>query len=217
MSSYVVGTVVHDGKCGSAHCVSLASSVGDLLVEGFSLLPIQVSDAGNEGIALNRVFTFAHLQNVDGLILIGSRVSWQPKMLKKLIQSDKPVIAGPILGAKGYLLDMGDRSRVQTEFATKDMKVVSASLDFMCLKKEVVDKLCNTHSTAKFGPTGEDMKMIFPLGGARGEFVPNAEVLAYALNEIGYPIWVDASISVAYEDSFTFVSNLDEDLNKDDE
>ena len=213
MSTFFIATNVPSNQCSSLYCISLSNSVGSFAREGGpGLVPILLDGHGNSAMAFNRVITWAHRDAVEGIFLIGPNMGWDPGVLQTMIASDKDVLAAPVYYNHRYLLEFDELSRTERDKKSGEIKVQTASLDFLFLRKSAIDALCEGHPTVQFN--GEEVKMVLQSGDIFSSYHTDGEILAFRLREAGFHIWVDPSLRVRTSSQVLSESNLKEALEK---
>lgn len=190
----IVGTVTDTGTVDISYVAALSESIKVGLMRNVVLIPILYRSGGDSTMRLNQLITLAWREGVDDLIFVSPEASWEPTAMVDVAMSPKQALALPTFGAEGFRVQMGEVPRLQTDENTGEVKVMSASLDFLKLGKEVLGALCETHPTAQY--EGGEVKLVLE-GGDMGASHANAsDILAARLREAQYELWLNPAHTV---------------------
>ena len=189
MKRVLLATITENNQCSVAFTNALTQTVREGLHAQVEVLPIFLQSAGNWAMAANQAMTLAWQNELDGLVLVGPNVSWNPETLLQLCSTDKDVAAVPIATRNGFNVGLGEIARLQEDEKTGEIKVSVASLDFFYLSAYSLGKLCETHPTVSY--QGQDAKLILQSGDIYASYHTHEEVLAFRLRELGIEIWLN--------------------------
>jgi hypothetical protein len=189
MKRVLLATVTENNQCSVAFTNALVQTVREGLHTEVEVLPIFLQSAGNWAMAANQAMTLAWQNELDGLVLVGPNVSWNPETLLQLCSTDKDAAAVPIATRNGFNVGLGEVARLQEDEKTGEIKVSSASLGFFYLSAYSLRKLCETHPTVSY--QGQDAKLILQSGDIYASYHTHEEVLAFRLRELGIEIWLN--------------------------
>jgi hypothetical protein len=82
---------------------------------------------------------------LSGVVFINREVSWDPEHLVELCNTGKDAAAIPVFDGNSFTLELGEIPRLEEDASTGEIKVQSASTDFLYLSSGVISKLCETH------------------------------------------------------------------------
>jgi hypothetical protein len=188
MRNILIITPTPDESVSAYYTSSLVQSVKIAERNNINLAPVFLRD-NSEHMVLNLGITLTNDENLDGVVFINREVSWDPENLMDLCSTDKDAAAIPVFDGNTFTLGLGEISRLEEDEKTGEIKVQSASTDFIYLSSQVVSKLCQTHPNINYG--GRTVKAIMQGAECFNQYFSTADLLAYRLKEAGYEIWVN--------------------------
>lgn len=208
MKQVVLATVVENEQVGMHYCMSLAISKYQAFFKNVEISPLLITSNGNTIMARNQALTWAWENEVDGIIFVDPQMSWEPEDLFALIASDKDAVCLPVATKIGFQLELGEISRLQTDEATGEFKILGSNLEFFYLSKAVLTKLAQSHPVVSY--MGAEVKLIIQGADIYSQFFSDGQILTYRLNEAGYELWINPNHTVyKYESSVSSVTFAD--------
>lgn len=196
---FLIATATYDGRCDMFYVNSLCESAKALLSHGVILAQGIYKSEDGPMMAINRAFTDAFNGDFDGLVLISPETSWEPQALFDLINSDKDCVGLPVCSDGGFKVALGDLSRLQKDEQTGEIKVLSASTNFLYLSRYAVKELCSTHPTIQY--LGKDTRLILQSGDIFGAYVSLDEILRTRLLELNIEVWLNPNHTIPVKNS----------------
>lgn len=194
LKNVIIGTVSDENTVTMEYTFSLVETVKKALTQNIVLHPVLCRSSGNTTMRINQLITMAWKQKADAIVLISPKISWAPESLLDLICSKTKVVALPVCGATGFLVEVTDIERLQTNKETGEIKVKRTSLDFFKIEGEVLRSLCETSPSIQY----EDAEVKVVIGGTElGVTHSNdADVLISRIKECGYEVWLNPNHSI---------------------
>lgn len=189
MKRVLIATITENDQCSASFTNSLVASVRVGISNNVELLPVFFKSLGNWAMAANQAMTLSVENELDGLVLVNPNVSWNAENLMDLCTTDKDAASIPVATSRGFEILFGEMARLQEDPKTGEIKVLSASLDFIYLSKYALETLCESHPTVSY--MGQDIKLILQSGDIYSSYHTHAEVLSYRLREAGIEQWVN--------------------------
>ena len=188
MRNILIVTPTPDESVSAYYSSSLAQSVKIAESNNINLLSIFLRD-NSEHMVVNLGITLAHDEKLDGVVFINREVSWNPENLMDLCSTGKDAAAIPVFDGNTFTLELGEIPRLEEDASTGEIKVQSASTDFLYLSSGVISKLCETHPEISYG--GRTVKAIMQGADCFNQYFSTSDLLAYRLREAGFGLWVN--------------------------
>ena len=188
MKNILIVTPIPEESVSAYYTNSLAQSVKIAERNNLNISPLFLRDS-SEHMVVNMGITLAHDEKLDGVVFINREVFWNPENLMELCRTNKDAVAIPVFDGNAFTLELGEISRLEEDDNTGEIKVQSASIDFIYLSSRVISKLCETHPDINYG--GRAIKAIMQGAECFNQYFSSSDLLAYRLKEIGYSVWVN--------------------------
>jgi hypothetical protein len=123
-----------------------------------------------------------------------------------VLVTDKDAVAIPVATRDGINVQLGEIARLQEDERTGEIKVQSASLDFLYLSSYSIGELCKSHPTVIY--FNDPTRLVLQSGDIYQNYHTHEDVLAYRLRELGIEIWVDPRHTAYRQDAITYESDF---------
>jgi len=138
---------------------------------------------------VNMGISIAHQGELSGVVFINREVSWDPEHLVELCNTGKDAAAIPVFDGNSFTLELGEIPRLEEDEETGEIKVQSASTDFLFLSSKVIAKLYESHPAVNYG--GQEVRAIMQGAECFNQYFSTSDLLAYRLKEAGFGLWVN--------------------------
>ena len=200
VDAYFVHSLCESIKLGIKHdldirCVFLANE---------SILPM----------ARNELFALAYKENYDTMVFIDDDESWNETALIEIIQSEKDVIALPVVnkGDKDITFNVWLTKEIKKDESDGYIKIHKCGTGFLKLSRKVIEDLWNSNTELVF--RNKKIKNICEYTHVNGDFVGEDITLASKIKDLGYDIWLNPNHTVShignkmYRGDFKLKNNL---------
>lgn len=191
----LIGTPAYDGRLDAYYVSSLLQTmklVGDSLDLEYFFLP-------REAIiqcARNEIIAYALRNNFDDLIFIDSDIQWKPEWVLSLLARKEHVVGGTARKKTDiqemYCVTTSNFVPAETGLIAVD----SMGTAFVRISREALLAVWN-RSTEYRSPIGV-VRMICEVIAKNGKFLSEDTVLFKKLAALGYPAWLDPSMTCAH-------------------
>ena len=212
MKKILIATPALDQKVDCYYVHSLCESIKLGLKHD---LDIRVVFLANESIlpmARNELFSLAYHDDYDAMVFIDDDESWSAEYLINILQSDKPVVALPVVNKGDQRINYNVFFDTITDTDSVDgyIAVDRVGTGFLKLSYEVVAKLYENEQDAVF--RGRVLKNICEYQVVNNEFVGEDISLCAKIRAHGYKIWVNPSHTVEHIGNKKFQGNFQKHL-----
>jgi hypothetical protein len=200
VDAYFVHSLCESIKLGIKHdldirCVFLANE---------SILPM----------ARNELFALAYKENYDTMVFIDDDESWNETALIEIIQSEKDVIALPVVnkGDKDITFNVWLNKQIEKDESDGYIKIDKCGTGFLKLSRKVIEDLWNSNTELVF--RNKKIKNICEYTYVNGDFVGEDITLARKIKDLEYDIWLNPNHTVShignkmYRGDFKLKNNL---------
>ena len=200
VDAYFVHSLCESIKLGMKHnldirCVFLANE---------SILPM----------ARNELFALAYKENYDAMVFIDDDESWDETALIEIIQSEKHVVAVPVVnkGDKNITFNVWLNKTIEKDQSDGYLKINKCGTGFLKLSRKVIEDLWNSNTELVF--RNKKIKNICEYTYVNGDFVGEDISLTSKIKDLGYDIWLNPNHTVShignkmYRGDFKLKNNL---------
>lgn len=204
----MLATVTPDDRCDMFYVHSLCESAKALLANNIALAQTLYGTTDGAAMAYNQAITDAWRNEFDGLVIVSPDVAWEPQALYDAISTGKDCVALPVAGPEGFKVGLGEIARLQRDEKTGEIKVLSASLDFLYLSAKTLKELCDTNPSINLPRQGTDVKAVIQGGDCGGALQDEWQVLHSKLVDIPVEIWLNPKHSVVSRAKVPFAADF---------
>lgn len=188
MRNILIVTATPDENVSAYYTNSLAQSIKVSEQNKINLAPVFFRE-GSDHMVINLGITFAHDEKLDGVVFINREISWNPENLMDLCNTDKDAAAVPVFDGHVFSLEIGEVARLEEDEKSGEIKVQSASTDFLYLSSAAVGRLYENHPSINYG--GRSVKAVMQGAESFNQYFTTADLLSYRLTEAGFGLWVN--------------------------
>jgi hypothetical protein len=208
MKKVLIATPSLDGRVDAYYTNSLYESVKLGLQHDVMLQPVFLAYESILPMARNELINLCFLENYDSMVFIDADESWSADHLINIIQSEKDVVALPVVN-KGddkiqyniYLSDNPAKDPVDGY-----IDAVEVGTGFLKLSRKVVADLYHNQADTVF--RGKVLKNICEYQVENGAFIGEDISLCRKIKALGYTIWVNPAHTVEHIGTKKFQGNF---------
>lgn len=215
MKKILIATPCLYGKVDAYYVHSLCESIKLGLKQDMHINAVFLADESILTIARNELINLAYREQYDSIVFIDDDELWEPNGLIEIIQSEKDVVALPVVN-KG---DKKEEYNVHFEkgVVEKDdkdgyLKVKQVGTGFLKLSKKAIVDLCESNPDIIF--RNNKLKNVFEFNYLNGYFIGEDIALCSKLKELGYSIWVNPKYTVYHMGVKMYKGNFQNNLVK---
>lgn len=197
MKNVLIATPCLHGQVDAWFVNSLYESVLLGLKNDILLQPIFLANESILPMARNELINLAYNNKSDCMVFIDSDELWDPVALIEIIQSQKDVIALPVV-------NKNDKDITFNVWHTKDpqiedtidgyLKIDKVGTGFLKMSKKVISNLWESSESCNF--RGNQLKYVCEYSNDNGSFVGEDINLCHKIKELGYDIWLNPKYTV---------------------
>lgn len=213
MKKVLIATPCLDGRVEAYYTNSLYESVKLGLQNNILLQPIFLAYESILPMARNELINLAYRERYDCMVFIDDDECWDASALIEIIQSDKDVIAIPVVNKGDQKLEYNVYG-VDDEPDEKDgyYKIVKCGTGFLKLSRNVIKDLWESNPDCEF--RGKVLKNICEYANINESFVGEDIMLCKKIKELGYTLWVNPKHTVSHIGMKMFKGNFVKNLHK---
>ena len=198
MKKILIATPCLDQKVDAYFVHSLCESIKLGIKNDIDIRCVFLANESILPMARNELFALAYKENYDTMVFIDDDESWKEHALIEIIQSNKDVVALPVVN-KGYT-DIGFNVWLNKD-SEKDpsdgyIKINKCGTGFLKLSRKVIDDLWNSNTELLF--RNKKLKNICEYTYVNGEFIGEDITLTKKIKELGYDIWLNPNYTVSH-------------------
>lgn len=189
MKRILLAVITEGDSCVAHFCSSLTQSVKVGLYNEVDFCPVFLSVNDAWSMAFNHGLTLAHEGKFDGFITISSKVFWEPEALLELAQTDKDVVAIPVIGRRGFDIQLGEIARLQDDEATGEIKIQGCGVEMLYMSAYAMGRLYETNPEVSYH--GQPVRLVTQLGDQYKTYYTPQSILLHRLTEQQIEIWAN--------------------------
>lgn len=213
MKKVLIATPCLDGRVEAYYTNSLYESVKLGLQHNIMLQPIFLAYESILPMARNELINLAYREQYDCMVFIDDDECWDALALIEIIQSEKDVIALPVINKGDQKIEYNVYG-IGGEPDPKDgyHKIVKCGTGFLKLSRKVIKDLWESNPDCEF--RGKVLKNICEYANINESFVGEDIMLCKKIKELGYTIWVNPKHTVSHIGMKMFKGNFSKSLHK---
>lgn len=212
MKRVLVATPCLDGLVQAFYANSLFESLKLGIQNDILLQPVFLAYESILPMARNELLALCYREKYDAMVFIDDDESWSAEYLINILQSDKPVVALPVVNKGDQKINYNVFFDAITDTDSVDgyIAVDRVGTGFLKLTYEVVAQLYENEQDAVF--RGRILKNICEYQVINNEFVGEDIGLCKKIQDLGYKIWVNPAHTVEHIGSKKFRGNFQKQL-----
>lgn len=197
MKKVLIATPCLYGQVDAWFVNSLYESVLLGLKNDILLQPVFLANESILPMARNELINLAYNGKYNCMVFIDSDELWDPLALIEIIQSQKDVVALPVVnkGDKDITFNVWRTENPQIEDKTDGyLKIDRVGTGFLKMSKNVIGNLWESSESCNF--RGKQLKYVCEYSNNNGSFVGEDINLCHKIKELGYDIWLNPKYTV---------------------
>ena len=197
MKKVLIATPCLYGQVDAWFVNSLYESVLLGLKNDILLQPVFLANESILPMARNELINLAYNGKYNCMVFIDSDELWDPLALIEIIQSQKDVVALPVVnkGDKDITFNVWRTENPQIEDKTDGyLKIDRVGTGFLKMSKNVISNLWESSESCNF--RGKQLKYVCEYSNNNGSFVGEDINLCHKIKELGYDIWLNPKYTV---------------------
>jgi GT2 family glycosyltransferase len=199
------------GKVDAWFVNSLYESVLLGLQNNILIKPVFLANESILPMARNELLNLAYQQKYDSMVFIDDDEEWDENVLIDIIQSDKDVVAVPVVNKNDQKIEYNIFG-VDKSHDLKDgyVKIDRCGTGFLKLSSKVINDLWENSSYCEF--RGKKLKYICEYKNIDNSFYGEDIVLCEKIKNLGYQIWANPRHTVSHIGNKKYEGNFMQDF-----
>ena len=214
MKKILIATPCLDQKVDAYFVHSLCESIKLGIKNNLDIRCVFLANESILPMARNELFALAYKENYDTMVFIDDDESWKEHALIEIIQSNKDVVALPVVNKSDTDIGFNVWLNKDSEKDPSDgyIKINKCGTGFLKLSRKVIDDLWNSNTELLF--RNKKLKNICEYTYVNGDFIGEDITLTKKIKELGYDIWLNPNYTVfhignkMYKGDFKAKNNL---------
>lgn len=214
MKKILIATPCLDQKVDAYFVHSLCESIKLGIKNDLDIRCVFLANESILPMARNELFALAYKENYDSMVFIDDDESWDETALIEIIQSEKDVIALPVVnkGDKDITFNVWLNKQIEKDESDGYIKIDKCGTGFLKLSRKVIEDLWNSNTELVF--RNKKIKNICEYTYVNGDFVGEDITLARKIKDLDYDIWLNPNHTVShignkmYRGDFKLKNNL---------
>lgn len=213
MKSILIATPCLYGKVDAYYVNSLCESIKLGLKFDLHLKAIFLANESILPMARNELINLAYNQKYDSLVFVDDDELWDPMALIEIIQSEKDVVACPVVNKGDQRIEYNvyyDVEKVKIDPIDGYFPVPKVGTGFLKISKKAITDLVESAPEVKFRQ--HTIPAVFDYGHLNGQFVGEDILLCRKLTELGYKIWINPKYTVSHMGPKMYVGDFEQSI-----
>jgi len=198
MKKILIATPCLDQKVDAYFVHSLCESIKLGLKNDLDIRCVFLANESILPMARNELFALAYKENYDTMVFIDDDESWKEHALIEIIQSNKDVVALPVVNKGDTDIGFNVWLNKDSEKDASDgyIKINKCGTGFLKLSRKVIEDLWNSNTELMF--RNKKIKNICEYTYVNGDFIGEDITLTKKIKELGYDIWLNPNYTVSH-------------------
>jgi len=198
MKKILIATPCLDQKVDAYFVHSLCESIKLGIKNDLDIRCVFLANESILPMARNELFALAYKENYDIMVFIDDDESWKEHALIEIIQSNKDVVALPVVNKSDTVIGFNVWLNKDSEKDPSDgyIKINKCGTGFLKLSRKVIEDLWNSNTELMF--RNKKLKNICEYTYVNGDFIGEDITLTKKIKELGYDIWLNPNHTVSH-------------------
>jgi len=198
MKKILIATPCLDQKVDAYFVHSLCESIKLGIKNDLDIRCVFLANESILPMARNELFALAYKENYDIMVFIDDDESWKEHALIEIIQSNKDVVALPVVNKSDTVIGFNVWLNKDSEKDPSDgyIKINKCGTGFLKLSRKVIEDLWNSNTELLF--RNKKLKNICEYTYVNGDFIGEDITLTKKIKELGYDIWLNPNYTVSH-------------------
>jgi len=198
MKKILIATPCLDQKVDAYFVHSLCESIKLGIKNDLDIRCVFLANESILPMARNELFALAYKENYDIMVFIDDDESWKEHALIEIIQSNKDVVALPVVNKSDTVIGFNVWLNKDSEKDPSDgyIKINKCGTGFLKLSRKVIEDLWNSNTELMF--RNKKLKNICEYTYVNGDFIGEDITLTKKIKELGYDIWLNPNYTVSH-------------------